>query len=151
MGATTFHTGPWKADTIGQAYQLAHDAADYEYGHRGYTGEINVKSGYWETTLPTGVAPETFFEYLGQISYGEEFVLGPRPTLETLPEWATKWGHAEEHLTRDIKRWDDFKTIITVADKAQLKRAAEVYDDKWGPAVAVYTSEGWHFGGYASC
>jgi hypothetical protein len=93
-----------------------------------------------------------FFEYLADISYGDEIEpLGDRPTLETLPDYATKYGQSEEWLARLTARWDAFNLLRTTADKAQLKRAAEVYDDKWGPAVAVKTPDGWHFGGYASC
>ncbi len=47
MGAEIFETISI-GKNVKEAYEKAVERANYDYGHRGYTGEINVKNGYIE-------------------------------------------------------------------------------------------------------
>ncbi|HEY5424773.1 MAG TPA: hypothetical protein VIK05_14940 [Ilumatobacteraceae bacterium] len=134
MGADQFETGPWPG-TLEQAFNDAVDAANYEYGHRAYTGQINVKSGCTKAVLPgglpEGMTPDRFFYAISSIN--DEI------TDEQLNSYP---------IYKQIK--EDIDTLRTLVSAQALDNWYEIYDDKWGPALAIETPEGWYFGGYAS-
>jgi hypothetical protein len=127
MGAEQFRTTA-KGATASEAFGLARDQAAWEYGHGGYTGTIAEKSDFVEYQLPKGLTVEEFERLLGDIG----------DLNKPFPE-RTKWEekhHAEQALLREKYE------ALSARDKDIISRAAEVYDDKWGPAVAVCPEPG---------
>lgn len=45
---------------------------------------------------------------------------------------------------------DEAKKVIDILGEDALRRAAKVYDDKWGPAAAIVGKDHVWFGGYCS-
>jgi hypothetical protein len=191
MGATTFmRTG--KGKTCQDAYRDAYEAANFETGHAGYTGDLNVKSGYVEMVgVPSDLTAEDVFSALSEWDFdnGEEPVKEFRfrrkvviETWEITSRWcatleeaqgyvtATATGSLPMHGDRKYKKQGEWELVPVETPpesewqkrareaKAklrvvpQLERYAEIFDDKWGPALAVKTGDGqWAFMGYASC
>ena len=56
MGANTFFTRA-KGNTAKDAFNAAVKEAQYEYGHRGYTGTIAEKHDFVMITCPKGIKP----------------------------------------------------------------------------------------------
>lgn len=63
MGGTTFSTRA-KGQSAKAAFDAAVRDAQYEHGHRGYTGTIAEKRSFKMIVLPAGVDPETYAEQL---------------------------------------------------------------------------------------
>ena len=83
MGATTFGTTA-KGKTAQAAFVKAIKAAQYEYGHRGYTGTIAEKSSFRMIYAPAAKTAKT------RIRYADELLDG-----DSCPSWLDdKWGHA---------------------------------------------------------
>lgn len=122
MGACNFNTTS-KGRTVEQAYNDAVEAANYEYGHGGYTGEINVKSGYVLFPLPKGMTAEEVDELLVEATWDDE---------------------ARAKLIEAYRgvRFERFRT---------LDGMIATWDDKWGPAVCFQTGpDTFYFCGMAS-
>ena len=63
MGATTFRTTA-RGPTAKQAFQTAREEAQYDYGHRGYTGTIAEKTAFTMIPLPPGKELDEFINDL---------------------------------------------------------------------------------------
>jgi hypothetical protein len=147
MGATTFHTDAYKADTVAEAYETAVRDALYWNGHGGYTGTIAEKGGYAVAEMPAGWSPAEFFECLSDIS--DDQVPTKLPTLDDVPDYVRE-DDKQRHLEWLIRSYNSHLKLAAVVPANLLKRYAETYNDKWGAAVAVSTPDGWVFGGWAS-
>lgn len=93
---------------LSKLFSEAVDQAQYEHGLGGYTGTIAEKHGY----VDCGALP-------------------PRLSVSSLMNliWEyQEWGWREEPRGANPvpESWRDF-----------VKRVAEIYDDKWGPAAAI--------------
>ena len=144
MGAEYFETVSF-GSTPGKAFTSAVKEAKYEYGHRGYTGTIAEKDGYQIVTRPKGITTRQFLDYVDLALSGSY------------------------HTYRDGE-------VVAVRDQAKIKmipaavrrfvlKAADIADDKWGPAACVeltkeertkaqkkgQTGRAFVFFGWASC
>jgi hypothetical protein len=126
MGATSFTHVIHTDVPLQSAFSEAYEQAAYDYGHAGYTGTIAEKPGAIHFVLPEGVTPEEALSAL-QNSYAY-WDSGLRTEVPgKVPEWAGRMKPGA---------WE---------------RMADVYNDKWGEAVAFKTEDGWLFCGWASC
>lgn len=130
MGACNFTTVA-RGKTAADAFDTAVRDARYDYGHAGYTGTIAEKSGYVEFALPSGVTADdlewaiSIHLYIDEgVDDDDEYVAKHRPTYEK---------------------------VLAALGRSTFVRLYEIYDNKWGPAVAVRTAKDtWTFMGYAS-
>lgn len=124
MGADQFVTSVTDCDDAAAAFAIAVERAAWEHGHGGYTGTIAEKDEFITVEPPAGVDGETVVDEITENCYVQKGHYRMLEHSEQLLEW---YG---------------------------LRRAEQIlaaYDDKWGPAVAVRTSTGWTFIGWASC
>lgn len=132
MGAEEFRSDS-RGATRREAFTTAREQAFYDHGHAGYTGTIAEKSDAWELTFKT---------VRGDYSEGEAL------------------ANAFEAAWYDIYNghWETEKVKLLLAlghplgiDRAKLTEAVNIYDDKWGPALAIRTGlNTWAFMGWAS-
>ena len=121
MGACEFQTIA-RGKTAADAFNAAVEDANYEYGHNGYTGAINVKGGFKVFPLPESVTAEEVDDALCYASFGEHDEHG-RQGIENLRRW---YPRLHEQI-------------------------AATWRDKWGPAVCFQVEPGtFYFCGLAS-
>ena len=123
MGATTFEAHIVTDEPLAVAFNATVEEAAYIHGHGGYTGTIAEKSSVVEFHLPEGVTPDDALQALSD-SY-DVWTNGAMIPAKS-PEWAGRCG---PHHWETVRR---------------------AYNDKWGPAVAIKTTNGWLFCGWAS-
>jgi hypothetical protein len=63
MGACNFEEVA-RGDSAREAFRTAVKEAEYEYGHRGYTGTIAEKDSFTRIPLPEGVDPYDYAQLL---------------------------------------------------------------------------------------
>lgn len=126
MGGQTFEVTRPETD-VAAAFAAARDEALWEYGHRGYTGTIAEKDGYHVfDDAPDGTPVEKVTEQV-------DIALG---------QWYPPYGQPDAKRP-GVEPW---------FEGSAGSQAASVYDDKWGPALAIpVPGGGWHFCGWASC
>ena len=107
MGADQFFVVELGRDAD-DAFDRAHDAAAYDYGHSGYTGTIAEKPG---------------LIYCGEISSAH---------LDKIEDYMWRYGGwlNDERKNRPAKAKGIPPRLLD-----QLGKAWPAYDDKWGPAV----------------
>jgi len=71
MGAEQF-IGKAEGDTAENAFRAAVEKAQYDYGHRGYSGSIAEKESFVEIELPEGEEAEEYADTL--LSDGDDRV-----------------------------------------------------------------------------
>lgn len=133
MGATTFSTyGLGK--TAEFAFLNARDHALYMNGHGGYTGSLAEKPSYVLFVMPPRC---TVKKIIGLLHEVEDF-----ESLEYLREdlkYArnkTDLRQREAYLKKEQKRQESFwRKHANIAPL--LRQIAPIYNDKWGPAVAL--------------
>jgi hypothetical protein len=131
MGAANFHSEGKGASAAEVFDQLVEQAA-WDHGHGGYTGTIAEKTGFVTYPLPADITADMLDGALSSFHWIEEDRVG-----DPVP-WAK--GAVE-----------DFDKCVAAYGRDQLERMADVYDDKWGPALCVQTGpDTWAFMGYAS-
>lgn len=140
MGATNFQTyGIGK--TVGEAYQKAVEEALYWSGHGGYTGTIAEKSGYALITLPPRVSTQRFLHWIELLSYSTD----ESWTRERLQHLDSKrapagrgeaWRKEKAQLRKLLKEAEKARKSVPAQHRALVQQAVQVYDDKWGPALA---------------
>jgi hypothetical protein len=139
MGATTFRTTSLGRD-VGDAYRQAVDHARWESGHGGYTGTIAEKSGYVLYEIPQGVrcSASRFADLVNEAAYLAE----TNDLTEDLEYYRsrltkTEIRKREAEIRKEEKLRNRFFASLNPALARVVKEAAPVYDDKWGPAVAI--------------
>jgi hypothetical protein len=101
---------------LGKLFDQAVKDAQYNYGHAGYTGTIAEKGGYVD--------------------------LGPMPSrmtvdrLEELIYESQEWRYQNDEYNRNGGKRPG-PNPVPEAWQSFVKKAAEIYDDKWGPALVV--------------
>ena len=127
MGASGFQQRV-KAKTVREAFDRAVSAADAEYGHRqGYSGAVNAKHSVVEVTLPSGMRDATKLKLpraLADYDYADQELEYAETPAEKL-----KWRQAR----------DKARTAFPTLD---VQRLAQIYSDKWGPALALRLASG---------
>lgn len=146
MGSWAFSTTAW-GKTPEEAFRSAVEEARYEHGHGGYTGTIAEKGGFALFELPPRVKAKKFVDLVSSaadMSEGEYLhtlvreLEGAvvRASSADKPVARRRLAEAKKNLKtheRDVARFER-----AAGDLLPLvRRAATVYDDKWGPAVAV--------------
>lgn len=128
MGAAQFETR-MSGSTARAAFDNAVGDAWGIHGTEGYTGTIGEKQDFRVFPKPEGVDASDVIEALRDYQATQSWELRNgrwrRPGRVFLaPDWGTSidWEH-----------W------------------YAVYNDKWGPAVAIADGDGWVFCGFASC
>lgn len=107
MGAAEFFTVSLGKNPH-QAFDKAVAAAQYEYGHGGYTGTIAEKSG---------------FKYMGEV--------GSR-LWEKIPDYFER-ELAKKYRDSPKERLPGKPIPAKYRDK--VRQLVDIYDDKWGPAI----------------
>lgn len=135
MGATTFETYSL-GKTPQEAWNRATEEACYYHGHGGYTGTVAEKPGFVLFKIPPGsrLTPEKFVSLMYEM---ENFI-----SLEYLRDdlkWArnkTDKRQREAQIRKEERVqaafWRKHAKI-----EAFLRRAYDVYREKWEAAVAI--------------
>jgi hypothetical protein len=129
MGAQDFRS-IGKGRSAKEAFGAARDQASWQYGHGGYTGSIAEKDGFVEYQMPEGLTVDEFAQLVQEI---------PSSPLEERTVFSSEWAarrYGEKALLREKYE------ALSARDRDIISRAAEVYGDKWGPAVAVQPEPG---------
>lgn len=174
MGATTFQTYGYGKD-VREAFLQAKQDALYWSGHGGYTGTLAEKPGYHLFTLPPKVKPEKFLHWISEMAYEGEEDSYAKQALKQLESTRAPRGQGESYrkrkaeLRKQIKEAERFRNSIPKEYLSTVIKAAAIYDDKWGNAIAFEVTgaaatklkaadghKGTHkkvfcFCGYASC
>lgn len=152
MGATNF-TQYGFGQTMGEAFRSAHDAAAWEYGHGGYSGSLAEKHGAVEFVLPAGMTSRKFEDLVSEALdtiHGDLDTEYLRRDEAEAVRMLAKGGLTREQRTWAVRSRDEARKALKeiARDRARFQkkagkhldliaRAARVYDDKWGDAVAV--------------
>jgi hypothetical protein len=113
MGAANFQT-TGQGKTPAEAFYAAREHAAWESGHGGYTGTIAEKSEFVLAAKPARMSAARLVEAIEtfpQAWYGEE----PKAFAKRAAKWTAKYG----------------------AHRATIERLARIYEEKWGPCVAI--------------
>lgn len=136
MGADQFETHAYGTNAS-EAFDRATADARYDYGHAGYTGTIAEKPNFVIAKVLTGTVDEAVDAL--EVSY---LALKRRDVLD---------GDGQEEAATTAA------TLERIFGR-NWREVAEVYDDKWGPAVCIPTEETneagetkFIFVGWASC
>lgn len=141
MGATNFHTTAFGKDAR-EAYAAAVQDALHWHGHGGYTGTIAEKSGFALVKLPPRVTSEKFLRWL-DLTVHSMYVDYDRERLAQLEGSRAPRGQAEirkqqkADLRKRIKQAEREVAAIPPQHLPLVQEAAEIWDDKWGPALAL--------------
>lgn len=139
MGATTFQTYGFGKD-LQDAFRQAREDAAWEYGHGGYTGTIAEKPSAVLFALPPRVKPQKYIEWIDMLTEGDTSYI--KEELARLKRTRAKPGQGEAmrkrraELAKEIKRAERELAKIPAQFLPDVRRAAGVYEDKWGSAVA---------------
>jgi hypothetical protein len=140
MGAVDFQTHALGKD-VGEAFREAVSYARYMHGHGGYSGTIAEKGDYVLITLPPRVTEAKFLKWLQEFSWAchSEYA---KESLKRLESQRAPRGQGESYRKRKAQLRKQIKDAErTLAKLPQqhlplLGRAARIFDDKWGPALA---------------
>ena len=172
MGATNFETIA-TGKTAREAFLNAVNDAYYWSGHGGYTGTIAEKPGFVEFAVPLAELPERKRPVEVYGAKGKVVVMEDERVVDRLgnaiyhyrwesedkeisaPTWV-KPEKAEEYIKEKTefrqRTKADIDFFISKMGLSKWKQMCELYDDKWGEAVAIRTGDDeWLFCGMASC
>lgn len=138
MGADNFFTQAFGRD-VHEAFDNARKDAAWQYGHAGYTGTIAEKGSFVLFELPARIDPRRFTDLLHAAAWHGREPEWEREAVEIARKSGTKEAIAiaEKRCKQAEKEYAKFWKTVPEKHHALIKAAAEVYDDKWGPAVAV--------------
>ena len=112
-----------KGKTAQAAFDKVVEQAQWEHGHRGYSGTIAEKRSMVEFQRPKGMRRATVIQAvrdLGRIGFDDD-------------------GNAQTDK------------VQAKYPKLPIAKMLEVYDDKWGPSLAIELAKGEYlFAGWAS-
>ena len=147
MGADNFKTTA-VAPTARKAFALAVKEAQYEYGHGGYTGSIAEKDSFVLFQLPPRMTASKFEGLLYEASEARELDYQKEDLAYAQRDLARATTPAQRKMAR--QRIKEAQKWLKVAERRQARfmkkagenaylimEAAQLYDDKWGCAVAV--------------
>lgn len=178
MGATSFFTRA-TGNSPTEAYNEAVREARYEHGHGGYSGTIAEKSGYALFNVPLEVLPireapqrrwtrDGYTDVMVAMTledrlanaiywYSERRYHCDNPfAVEGVsnPDWLDRMSEEvrEAYLAADSGNRKDAQILATTMGRENWEHLCDVFNDKWGPAVALKTGDSeWLFFGMASC
>lgn len=133
MGATTFSQyGLGK--TPEAAFAAAHEYAAYMHGHGGYTGTLAEKGSYVLFKLPPRCTIIKLFQLIHEVEDFQsiEYMRGDTFHLKTAAQKRKHEADIRKEERRQASFWRKNAALAPL-----LKAIAPVYDDKWGPAVAL--------------
>lgn len=139
MGAVDFQTYGFGRDAR-EAFKTAVEQAAWEYGHGGYTGTIAEKPSYELVVLPPRVTTDKFVRWVELMEYDDLTYL--RETLGQLEANRAPRGQGEAYrkrkaeLRKQIKQVERDQASIPEKHRELVRRAAQIWGDKWGPALA---------------
>jgi len=164
MGACEYETLS-HGSTVGDAMFAAVGEAQWEHGHGGYTGTIAEKGDWVEFDLPPRVTAAKVLHLL----YVATHPAAAAERQRYRAEYGFKATAASRKKDRTERRaWDG---LVAIFGEREALRLLELFNDKWGPAVALpvrgkaladYKQRNgikrmprgggvWLFCGYASC
>lgn len=147
MGACDFTTvGVGK--TPQEAFNKAHEAAQWEYGHGGYSGTIAEKGGFVLFTLPPRLSFDKLERWVAEYSFNggdgdwlkqdlkwaKEHAASAKPGTKRAAQARVR--ECEKRIKEQEKQAAKFKREVG-PHLELVQRMANVYDDKWGPACCV--------------
>lgn len=133
MGATTFSQYAL-GKTVAEAFASAKYEAQYMHGHGGYSGTLAEKGSYVAFQMPARCSTRKLLDLIYEI---EDFqsVAYMRSSLQ-YARGKTELRKREAEIRKEERRqaafWRKHAAIAPL-----LKAIEPVYDDKWGPAVAL--------------
>lgn len=142
MGATDFVSYGFGKDAK-EAFSATVQDALYWSGHGGYTGTIAEKGSYVLFELPPRTQPRKFINWVETLAYEGDQVEYLREELKRLESTraprgqAAEWRQRKASMRKALKDGERKINSIPAAVRPVVERAAEVWHDKWGPAVAI--------------
>ena len=122
MGAESF-LNIGKGKTAQLAFEKLVEKAQWDYGHRGYTGTIAEKGSFTEFIRPKGMRRETLLQMVDQL----------------------------QGIRYDSYGQPDVEPLQALYPKFNIQKMYSIYDSKWGPALCISLSDTEYlFTGYAS-
>ncbi len=122
MGAESY-LNIGKGGTAQLAFKKLVEQAQWEYGHRGYTGTIAEKGEFTEFIRPKGMRRATVLKMIDQL----------------------------EGIHEDNYGLPDVEPVQALYPKFNIQKMYHLYHDKWGPALCISLSDTEYlFTGYAS-
>jgi hypothetical protein len=142
MGAVTFSDQAY-GKTAEQAFALARERAQWEYGHGGYTGTIAEKGGFVLAVLPPRVSASKLLDWISsEYAFGGDdddshFLVRQIAHAKTNARPKKEIAMLERELREQRAASARFWRKVPVQHQALVKRLALSYSDKWGPCVAI--------------
>jgi len=137
MGASEF-INVAEGKTADEAFKKLVAQAQWEHGHGGYSGTIAEKQSFVEFARPKGMRRDKVIEAVRALGgYALPDALRP----------AINFGRSEDYQQAIAEVYDGKGGY----PKLRIAAMFEVYDDKWGPALAIQLRKGEYlFAGFAS-
>ena len=137
MGATEFADDNF-GKTVGDAYNKQVDSDHYNFGHSGYTGTLAEKDGYVLIDRP----PRIRADRLKDIIFDAERWLF---WLETDEKYRHAYTEPEAKCRKAWERLSEWYPYVhpmfhPMVYGYSADRICKLYEDKWGPALAVELS-----------
>lgn len=117
-----------------EAWRIVYDQEGYEDGHS-YSGTFGSKGGM----VVMATSDKLDKELVAMAGELVRFF-----NLESFDQ-SGEWDPRKKEATAAAAT-----KVIEILGEAALRRAAQVYEDKWGPAVAIVGKDHVWFGGYCS-
>lgn len=133
MGATTF-SQHGLGKTPEAAFRAAQEHAAYMHGHGGYTGTLAEKGSYVLFKLPPRCTADKVIKLIHEMEDFQSIAY-----LRGDLQWArnkTDLRQREAEIRKEERKQASFWRKNAALEKL-LKGIRPVYDDKWGPAVAL--------------
>jgi hypothetical protein len=131
MGASEFSTYAF-GKNAGDAFSAAVSEAQYQHGHGGYSGTIAEKHNFHGVIeLPARVTSTEYLDALSYLIWRPEGRLDASEVLRTRTMPRMPSGLS----SREKKAWQATKKVLVKTGLSA--REIAVYDDKWGPALAL--------------
>src|SRR5262245_42519472 len=139
MGACNFDVIA-KGKTAAEAFNTVTSQARWEHGHGGYSGTIAEKREFVMLTVPEGVEPRRFVEW----------VIGGQDRVEREVSKQERWHRSTgsgDKARYFVVEWQE----VPAKYRAVVDAATRRVDDKWGPAGCIRVGpEEFLFFGWAS-
>ena len=137
MGASEFFNVA-EGKTADAAFKKLVAQAQWEHGHGGYSGTIAEKRSFVEFARPKGMRRDKVIEAVRALG-GYALPDALRPSVN--------FGRSGDYQQAIAEVYDGQGGY----PKLPIQQMFEIYDDKWGPALAIQLRKGEYlFAGFAS-
>jgi hypothetical protein len=130
MGATEFAIDN-VGKTIAEAYEKQVTSDRYNFGHAGYTGTLAEKDGFVLIDRPPRI---TAGRMMDTITDATQWLFW----LDTDEKYRHAYAKPKARCRQAWQRLQQWQT--QQVGWGDARRICEIYDDKWGPALAVEQS-----------